>query len=110
MHVTVAEARPDSCKDLKKERAKLMDISFGFSWWMKEVSFLKAESYWRLVDIVLSASIKSTLTESIWNCFLAANFRKSIKLRHSLAKMKRIQSWFVLLVKVLGFGFWTVGD
>ena len=94
MAVTVLEASPDSCSDRKKEMARLTVISCGFSLRMKVVSFLKAESYCRMVDSVSFASVKSTLIGSIWKRLLAANFRKSIKLRRSLARMKLIQSWF----------------
>ena len=74
-----------------------MVIYFGLSFRMKEVSFLKAESYCLIVESRLSDSVNITLIGSMFSRRIAANFRKSIKLAFSLAKMKLIQSWFVLV-------------
>ena len=99
--VTVLEANPESCRDLKKEIARLSDIVRGLCWVIKEDSLRKAESYWRLVDCVLSASINSILVESIWNLLFAENLRKSIKLDSGLSRTKQTQSSFGQLVIVL---------
>ena len=45
MVVTVPAAKPELCRERKKDKAKLIDISVGLVDLMKEVNFLKAESY-----------------------------------------------------------------
>ena len=77
--VIVLEARPDSCKTLKKDRARLRDMQEGSFRQRKEVNHLSATSYCLIVESDLSASVKEILSGSIWNLRRAANFKNSIK-------------------------------
>ena len=104
VEVIVAADSPCSCKDLKKEMATLMVILGGLWVFTKLANLLTAQSYWRKVDSLLSDSVKMILLGSIPCSFLQANFRKSIKLEHLSARSALIQSSFVLLVLVEGWG------
>ena len=101
VEVIVLEARPDSCRSRKKERARLTDICVGFDLQRKEDNLRSATSYCLIVDTDLSASVKEILSGSIPNLRLAANFRKSIKPAFGLAMRKRRQSLSVLVETAL---------